>query len=76
MSDEFKWDPSNDIFNISLMGVEYNPQYSLNTRLINMVKDNSPCSPPTVESEDDTQIDNFDRAMINLSLRLAESLIR
>ena len=75
LSDEFKWDPSKKIFQISSMEEENMPR-KLNSRSINLVQGNTPSSPPTVEIQDDIPVHEFDRAMAEISLGLPENIIR
>ena len=44
-------------------------------RYINIVESRVPCSPPTIQCRDDSGIHEFDRAMANVSIGLAQYLM-
>ena len=46
-----------------------------NLRLINKVKSQTPCDPPVIYVQDDMSIHDFDRAMVNVSIRLSQDLV-
>ena len=46
-----------------------------NLRLINKVRSQTPCDPPVTYIQDDMDIHDFYRAMVNLSIGLAQDLI-
>ena len=45
-----------------------------NVRLINQVRSQTPCRPPIIHIQDDMEIYDFNRDMINVSIGLAEDL--
>ena len=46
-----------------------------NIRLTNQVRSQTPCASPVIYIQDDMAIHDFDRAMLNVSFRLAQYLI-
>ena len=44
-------------------------------RLINQVRSKTPCAPPVTCIQDDMAIHDFDRAVVNVSIRLAHDIM-
>ena len=74
LSDEFDWDPSENLFEISSMEDEYRTSSNFH-RYINIVESRVPCAPLKIDFRYDLVIDGFDRAMENVSIGLAKELI-
>ena len=74
LSDELDWYPSNNLFEISSMEEEYRTSSNFH-RYINIVESRVPCAPPTIQCRDDSGIHEFDRAMANVSIGLAQYLM-
>ena len=67
--DEFYWDPSENLFEISSMEEEYRKSSNFH-RYINIVESRSPCAPLTIQCRDDSEIHEFDRSMATVSIGL------
>ena len=74
LSDEFYWGPSKIFFEISSMEEEYRTSSNFH-RYINIVESRVPCAPPIIQCRDNLVIHDFDRAMANVSIGLAEELM-
>ena len=70
LSDEFDWDPSKNVFEISLMEEEYRKSSNFH-RCINIVDSIVPCPPPTIQCRYYMVIHEFDIPMANVSIGLA-----
>ena len=46
-----------------------------NLRYINKVRIQTPCAPPVTYIQDDMAIHDFDREMVNVSIRLAQDIM-
>ena len=69
------WDPSKDVFNISSMEAEKSNNIGLTTRIICQMHGHSPSAPPVTHIQDDLAIHEFDRALADVSLGLAQDLM-
>ena len=74
LSDEFDWDLSNNLFEISSMEEEYRTSSNIHW-FINIVDIRVPCAPPTIQCRDDPGINELDIAMANVSIGLAQDLM-
>ena len=74
LSDEFDWDPSNNLFKISSMEEEYRTSSNVH-RYINIVDSRIPSAPPTTQCRNDLEINEFDIAMENFSIGIAQDLM-
>ena len=73
-SDEFDWDPSNNLFEISSMEEEYSKSSSFHL-YINIFYSRVPCAPPKIQCRDDSGIHDFYRAMENVSIGMDQDLM-
>ena len=74
LSDEFDWDPSENLFEISSIEEEYRKSSNFH-RYINIVESRVPCAPPTIHCRDDSGIHEFDREMQNFPIELDQDLM-
>ena len=74
LSDEFNWYPSKNLFKFSLMDEEYRTSLNFH-QYIDIVENRAPCAPLTIQCRDDSLINEFDRAMSNISIGLAQELM-
>ena len=74
ISNEQNWDPSKHIFRIYSMEEEQR-RIVFTLRLINQVIIQTPCDKPVTYIQDDMDIHYFDRAMVNVLIRLAQDLM-
>ena len=74
VSYEHYWDPTKHIFKISPTE-EHTWSNMLNLSSINQVRSQTPYDPPLKCIQYDTEIHDFDRAMVNVSTRLAKDLM-
>ena len=56
LSDEFDWDPSNNLFEISSMEEDYRTSSNFH-RYIKIVEIRIPSAPPTIKCRDDSGVD-------------------
>ena len=75
LSDELKWNPSDNIFQISMMEEEYRYSNMSSSRIINLVQSNIPCAPLITQIRNDVAISEFDRTMASISTELAPTIM-
>ena len=74
LSDEFDWDQSNNLLEISSMEQKYKSS-SIFHQCINIVESRVPCAPPTIQCRYNLVIRYFGREMGNVSIGLAQDLM-
>ena len=74
LSDEFDWDPSNNLFKMSSMEEEYRTSSNFH-RYINIFESRFPCAPPIIHCRYDLGIHEFNRTMENVSIGLAHDFM-
>ena len=72
--DDIYWDPSNNLFEISLLGKEYRTS-SIFHKYIHIVESREPCSPPMIQCRYDLGIHEFERVVENDSIELDQYLM-
>ncbi len=75
LSDEENWNPADVTFQVSSLKAEMDSHNSLATRHVALVQGYAPTATPISYTQDDIAIHDFDRAMVNVSLGLAQDLM-
>ena len=74
LSDEFAQDPSNNLFEISLMNEDYRTSSKFHC-YINIVEKRIISAPATIECKDDSGVHEFDREMKKIFIGLSHELV-